>query len=506
MMKRRNLSVSVIIFIAIVVMINLLANRFWLRLDFSEDKQYTLSNATTTLLQSLDKPVTVKAYFSDDLPPDFQRVKNQFQELLIEYNARSNGQVVYEFLSPTDNPEIEKQIIGWGVQPLVIEVREKDQKKQMKAFMGAVIEMNDERDPIPFMQAGTAMEYALSSSIRKVAEPSKPRIGFIQGHGEPAILDLSQTMAALSVQYDVVPYFIAGGTVPGPENYTAMVWVLPSDTIPDSHLAFLDEYLALGGNMLIAFNSVQSDFVNFMGYAMPTKLNSWLLEKGIRVDANFVVDSRCGSVTVQQSQGVFSYASNVSFPYLPMVQGVSGHPISQGLEAVMFEFPSEMTFVGDTNLIFEPLVVTSEKSNAYAAPVVLDVQKQWQDSDFSKSNITIAGALSGNFGGNGFSRLVVIADGDFIVNGPRDAARQLQPDNINLFVNSIDWLADDTGLIELRTRGVYSRPLKQLDENTRLMLKYLNFLLPIFLVVLYGIIRARQRKVLRKKRLNQNFS
>lgn len=505
-MKRRNLSLSVLIFIAIVVMLNLLANRFWLRLDFSEDKQYTLSNATTNLLQKLDKPVTVKAYFSDDLPPDFQRVKIQFQELLIEYNARSKGQVVFEFLSPTNNPEIEKQIIGWGVQPLVIEVREKDKQKQMKAYMGAVVEMNEERDPIPFMQAGTSMEYALSSAIRKVSEPSKPRIGFIQGHGEPSIQDLSQSIAALSVQYDVVPYFIAGGTVPGPDNYKAMVWVLPTDSIADSHLEFLDEYLALGGNMLIAFNSVQSDFVNFMGYVMPTKLSYWLLQKGIRVQSNFVVDSRCGSVTVQQSQGVFSYASNVSFPYLPMVQGLQGHPISQGLEAIMLEFPSEMTYVGDTTMLFEPLVITSEKANAMDAPVVLDFQKQWQDSDFPRSGITVAGALSGSFGDNSLSKMVIIADGDFIVNGPRDAARQLQPDNVNLFVNSIDWLADDTGLIELRTRGVYSRPLKQIGDNTRLMLKYLNFLLPIFLVIVYGVIRAKQRKMRRKKRMNQNFS
>lgn len=505
-MKRSNLSLSVVIFVAIVIMVNLLASRFWLRLDFSEDKQYTLSNATINLLQKIDKPVTVKAYFSDDLPPDFYRVKNQFQELLVEYNARSKGQVVFEFLSPTNNPELEKQIIGWGVQPLVIEVREKDQKKQMKAFMGAVVEMNEERDPIPFMQAGTSMEYALSSAIRKVSEPNKPRIGFIQGHGEPLILELSQSMAALSVQYDVVPYFIAGGTVPGPENYKAMVWVLPADSIPDSHLEFLDQYIAQGGNMLIAFNSVQSDFVNFMGYEMPSKLNYWLLQKGIRVESNFVVDSRCGSVTVQQSQGVFSYASNVSFPYLPMVQGLHGHAISQGLEAIMLEFPSEMTFVGDTTTFFEPLVVTSEKSNTQAAPVVIDFQKQWQDADFPKSNIVLAGALSGSFGENSLSKMVVIADGDFIVNGPRDAARQLQPDNINLFVNSIDWLADDTGLIELRTRGVFSRPIKQLDDTTRLMLKYLNFFLPVLLVVLYGIIRAQQRKMLRKKRMNQNFS
>jgi gliding-associated putative ABC transporter substrate-binding component GldG len=503
--KRRYFSLSLIIVVFILVMINLLAARFWYRFDFSEDKQYTLSSTTINILDKIEKPVTVKAYFSEDLPPDFLRVKNQFKELLVEYAAKSKGKVVFEFINPNKNPEIERQIIGWGVQPVVIEVREKDQQKQMKAYLGAVVEMNEEREPIPFMQAGSAMEYALSSAIKKVAIIDKPRIGFIQGHGEPVLDEYSQSMAALSVQYEIVPYFIAGGTVPGPENYLTMIWVRPTDSIPAAHFQFLDEYLAKGGRLLVAYNAVDGDFVNFMGYDSRSSLSEWLLSKGIEVRPNFVVDQRCGSLTVQQSQGTFSFASNVPFPYLPMVQGSAGHPISQGLEAVMLEFPSEMRYIGDSSYFHQPIIATSQRANTYEAPIVIDVQRSWKDSDFPKSNVMLGMTLSGKFGNDSESRMVVISDGDFIINGPRNSARQLQPDNINLFVNSVDWLSDDTGLIELRTRGVLSRPLNQLEEGTRMFLKYLNFLLPILLVILYGIIRAQQRRIIRKKRMNQNF-
>jgi len=503
--KRRYFSISVLFVVAILVVINLLSDRFWYRFDFSEDKQFTLSTTTINILEKIEKPVTIKAYFSDDLPPDFLRVKNQFKELLIEYAAKSNGKVVFEFINPNSDPEIERQIIGWGVQPVVIEVREKDQQKQIKAYLGAVVEMNEEREPIPFMQAGSAMEYALSSAIRKISILEKPRIGFIQGHGEPVLDEYSQSMAALSVQYEVVPYFIAGGTVPGPENYLTMIWIRPTDSIPASHFLFLDEYLKKGGRLLVAYNAVDGDFINFMGYESRSSLSGWLLTKGVEVKPNFVIDQRCGSLTVQQSQGTFSYASNVPFPYLPMVLGAAGHPISQGLEAVMLEFPSEIQYIGDSTYLAQPIITTSQRANTFQAPVVIDVQRQWQDSDFPKSNLVLGMSLSGNQSTNSDTRMVVISDGDFIINGPRNSARQLQPDNINLFVNAVDWLSDDTGLIELRTRTVLSRPLAQLDENTRSAIKYLNFLLPILLVILYGIIRAQQRRLLRKKRMNQNF-
>ena len=91
------------------------------------------------------------------------------------------------------------------------------------------------------------------------------------------------------------------------------------------------------------------------------------------------------------------------------------------------------------------------------------------------------------------------------MNGEGQQAQQLQPDNVNLLVNSIDWLSDATGLINLRTKGVTSRPLDQIEDGTKAMLKWGNFLLPIILVIIYGIIRMQRRKKLRIKRMEENY-
>lgn len=494
------------IVLGILVMLNLLSARYSWRWDVTQEEQYTLSEATEHLLNTLESPVTVNAYFSDDLPPDFLRARNQFKDLLVEYAARSHGKLVYSFKDPNKSEALEKEVMAQGVRPVMIEVRDKDQKKQQKAYLSAVVGMREDMETIPLLQPGGAMEYALSTAIKKLSSTEKPQLAFIQGHGEPNPSELMQAMAAMQVMYDIQPYHIAGGTVPGPERYPVMLWVRPTDSIPDAHFEFVDEYLSKGGRLLVTYNPVEGDFVNMLAMPSSTEMTEWLATKGMVVSGDVVIDSRCGTITVQQTQGMYTYANNVAFPYLPMLAGIKDHVISGGLESVMLEFPSELTYRGDTTLSFKPILFTSQKSGTQKVPQALDVQKLWSSADYNGSNITLAGSLEGAISGEAYSRMLVIADGNFAINGPREQARQLQPDNVSLFLNSVDWLFDDTGLVGLRTRGAASRPLDPVDANTRLWLKYGNFGLPIVLVIIYGLVRGYRNRIRRRRRERENYT
>ena len=233
MMKSTNLYITLLLVIGIVLVANLISNQFYLRLDFTEDKQYTLSNATKNILKELEDPVTVTAYFSEDLPPDVAKVRRDFQEMLIEYENLSNGMVVYEFLNPNGNEETEMQAMQNGIQPVMINIREKDQMKQQKAFLGALIQMGEQKEIIPFLQPGAAMEYALSTSIKKISVIDKPSVGLIQGHGEPAIYEMQQVYSNLDVLYSFEPVTLTDSTTI-PERYKTLALVRPSDSIPVS--------------------------------------------------------------------------------------------------------------------------------------------------------------------------------------------------------------------------------------------------------------------------------
>ena len=102
--------------------------------------------------------------------------------------------------------------------------------------------------------------------------------------------------------------------------------------------------------------------------------------------------------------------------------------------------------------------------------------------------------------------MVVFSDGDFAVNGEGQNAQQLSEDNVSLMSNAIDWLSDDTGLIELRTKGVSARPIDtSLEDSTKTLLKYLNFLLPIFLIIIYGVFRFQLKRKKRNELMSTDF-
>ncbi|MCB9287053.1 MAG: Gldg family protein [Lewinellaceae bacterium] len=496
--------VSILLITAIIIVANLISQQLFFRLDLTENHQYTLSQATKDILRNLEEPVTVTAYFSENMPPNIEKARRDFQEMLVEYANLSKGYVDYQFINP-DEDEEKQQAAQEGIQPVMITVREKDQAQQQQAFLGAVIQMGNQKETIPFIQPGAAIEYELSTSIKKLAVKDKPSVGLVQGHGEPSQSDLGQVVQSLSILYSVENVDLA--SEPNiPDRFRAIAIVAPSDTIPAEQLSKLDDYLGRGGQLFVALNTVEGDLQNAQGRAISTGLETWLRQKGVEVSGSFIIDAQCGSVQVRQQQGFLTFNTAVQFPYLPVISNFPDHPITQGLEQVVLSFASPVRFVGDSTARFTPIAQTSVKSGIANPPVFFDINKQWSDADFPMSNLTVGGVLEGNLVGNTFSRIVVFGDGDF----PVSRQGRQGGDNISLMVNSIDWLSDDTGLIQLRTKGVASRPIEQeylSDEASgkRTFLKYLNFGLPILLVLIYGFIRVQQQRNRRLRRMQERY-
>jgi hypothetical protein len=209
---------------------------------------------------------------------------------------------------------------------------------------------------------------------------------------------------------------------------------------------------------------------------------------------------------VRQNQGMFVMNTPVKFPYLPVIAKFDKHPITSGIEQVLMPFASPVIVnPPDTSFHYVNLAFTSDKTGLQKPPVYFDVMKNWRREDFPKSSLPVAVAINGKIDGAN-TKMVVFGDGDFAVNGEGQNQMQLQPDNVNLMANAIDWLSDDTGLISLRTKDVTSRPLSpDIEEGTKTFVKYLNFLLPIFLTVIYGVVRYRIRKSKRNKWMSENY-
>ena len=505
MKSNKSIYTYILLIVLVVVFINLIGDRFFMRLDFTADKQYTLSEATKKILGSLKEPVTVTAYFSEELPQQFSQLQRDFREELIEYSNRSKGKVMFEFINPNKDEASEQKAQQEGINPVLINVREKDQVKQQKAYLGAVVHFSDKKEVIPVVQPGSAMEYSLSTSIKKMTAENKPKIGILTGHGETSPNAMVQVMQSLSVLYEAEPVNLDEVSA-NINNYKTLVIINPRDSFPPAHLAKLDEFLSNGKNICLAINRVNGDLQTASGSEVKTGLERWLEGKGVRVNPNFIIDQNCGSVMVNQQQGGMTFQTNMRFPYLPIITKFADHPATKGLTSVMLQFASSIDFSSPGgDVTFTSLATTSEKSGAENPPLTFNINRNWQQQDFPRSGLTVCALVSGKLAGNMPSRMIVISDGDFPTNGEGQQARQLPLDNVNLLVNSIDWLSDDTGLIDLRTKEVASRPIDQMDDGKKALLKYLNFLLPILLILGLGMARYQSRRNLRIRRMNDLY-
>jgi len=193
---------------------------------------------------------------------------------------------------------------------------------------------------------------------------------------------------------------------------------------------------------------------------------------------------------------------------LPEVKNFADHPITSGLEDVSFIFASTVAFAKQTDTQqFTSLVRTSGSADTQSPPISFDIDKQWTPSDFRQRNLTMGGVLEDTSDPAFPKRLVVFGDGDFVINGAGQQAQAQKPDNLSLFANSVDFVSGETGLNELRTKTIMSRPIeKELTDGKRQMIKMANFALPIALIMLYGIVRYSNNRRKRRRWMNEDYS
>lgn len=517
--NRREALLQVLLIAGSLVALTYTAHQFLWRADLTENNRYTLASASTDLARSLDDPVTVTAYFTDDLPARFGRTKEEFRALLQEFRAASGGNVEFTFINPNEGDDAAQGAQQAGVRPVTIDVRERDQMTQKRAYLGAVFQYRDQREVVPFVEPGSALEYTIASTMQKLTRSERPVLGVLQGHGEPGLDAMSQLRDALSGRYDVQT--VTGVDTSGvPPEVDVLLVARPQDELSSRAALAIDQYVMRGGPALFALNRAQANMR--FGQARPntTGLEPLLDAYGLPIRPDLVRDRNASAVRVQQQRGGFNVVNRVRYPYIPQIANFAAHPVSDGLDQAVFRFVSSLdTARADTTAQLTVLARSSQQSARASLPTSIRPQQEWTVNDFSGGGLPVAGLIEGTFGSafadsdtlsvertrSPETTLMVVGDGDFLVNGTGQRQQRLPEGNINLVANGIDYLAGDTGLLSLRTQRVTSRPLMQLTPTTQALLKYTNVLLPLLLVVGYGLVRYRRNRARRRRRKEQGL-
>lgn len=505
--------IQVALLIGIIILVNVLVSSFFWQMDFTDDQIYTLSKPSEQIAQSIKEPVTVTAYFSDQLPPQLKRVRDLFKSFLEEFSSYSHGNIEYKFVNPGSNPEAEQQAQQNGVQPVLLDVRQRDQVSQKKVYLGAVFQYQGHSQTLPVIRPGAGLEFDIASTIRKLTVNKKPKIGLLQGSGEPSQRDLGDLMKELNQEYNVIN---VGGldTAQVSPDIKVLLIIHPTQKVSSHALQAIDQYIMAGGKVVFAIDRVRVDLQRGMADDLDTGIEKLLTDYHIPVKENLVRDANSSSINVRRQSGGFSFINQVQYPYIPDITHFAANPITKGLESVTLPFASSIdTSKVDSLQHVVVLAHTSTQSGTSSGYYNIDPFQKWSRDDFVDSNLPVAVLVKGTFPSayaksdsvhlrlkkSVATSMVVIGDGNFIDNNGVLGQQQLPDDNINLMVNSVDWLADDTGLMALRTKGITDRPLAVIADSTKTVLKYINVFLPIIIVIGYGGFRYQRKKARRRR-------
>ena len=491
---KKNLIYNPTYLILSLIAVNIISYFLFIRIDLTSNKKYSLSPVSKTMIKKIDKDITVTLFMSEGLTPDKIKLGREFKHLLKEYKTISNKTFTINTIVP-NNSEKEALAEQLGIEPIAQEIAERDMVKIQKVYFGAVIQIGNKKEAINILPT-TAFEYEVTRRLKEACDTTKPTIGFLRGHNEMLRQKTQLIEHELSHSAKIESMHIDQFT--DLNDYKVICIMGPKESFSKEELIRLNQYLEQGGRLYIALNHAvgQISYSQNNGFINRVGLEDMLEDFGLKINYDFVVDNYCGRILVTQGQGFFQLQSDRHFPYIPIIQNFSSHVITKGHNAMLLQYASSITNVKTTSAYtFTPLAKSSSISGVQKVPVFFDIYKTWtRKHDFNQPYNTVAALLSNE---DNNSAIVVITDADFMEDKFFDP---FYISNINFAVNSIEWLADDSGLIKLRNKYIENQSLKVVSDSYRRFLKYLNFFLPILLILLIGLYQYREYKIKRLRR------
>jgi gliding-associated putative ABC transporter substrate-binding component GldG len=483
---------------AILIVVNLIGLNWFGRLDLTDDRVYSLSDASIDLVESLDDPVTVKAFFTRDLPAPYSSNRRFLKDKLDEYRAFGGNRFQYEFIDPAETDDGRADAERFRIPPVQIQVVENDNLQIKNAYMGLAIQYEDQREVIPVVQELSNLEYDITTAIRRMKRDELPVIGFLQGHGEPDPEETMKTwMEALRRNSDPNTVSIVGGRIdPQPD---ALLVVAPTDTIPDDHLVAIDAFVQQGGRAAFLVNRVEADLQRGFGTPLSVGLERLLDSYGIRIAQDLVMDAQNSRVNAQRQAGFFTVVEAIEYPFFPIATSFSDNVMVRRLNDLRFFFVSSIdTSATPASVSVEPLAFSTEASALQTGFFMLQPQAV-QAQNLNDGPFVLAAAYSGSFpspfaeGSQSVdTRIIAIGDADLL----NESLAGPIPSSIEFGLNMVDWLVLDEDILAIRSKKIDPRPLDPVEDRTKPLVKYFTMLFPPFLVVLLGVMRWRRRRLI----------
>jgi gliding-associated putative ABC transporter substrate-binding component GldG len=479
-LRKLNKYLSVIIIIAILICINLVSYQLSFRIDLSENKDFSISKASKEAIKNLDDIVNIKVYFSDNLPARFITLKQEIGDILNEYENYSNKKIKVNYLDPNELEE--RDLYMLGIPALQFNVLEKDKYQVVKGYLGMSIEYGDKKEIIPIVESTKSFEYRLTLAIKKVISEEMASIAFYaEETGEYSTileeLEKIYSVSEVDLRSEDVSFNFAD----------VLILAEVKEDLGEDILKKIDEFIIKGGSLLLMSDGVLVE-QGLSSSVNQSDLYELLENYGIKINNDLVVDERSGIASF--NTGFFNVS--VNYPFWPKIKKTGfNQNISavSGLETIVLPWVSSLSKVEGKNIIMTDLVNSSSKSWTEKDNLDLNPQRQFLNTVYKPS--VLAAIYEGEFKSfygeekNEKGKVIVVADSEF----SRDNFINQHPDNLIFFQNLVDSLGLDEDLINIRSKGISERPIKELDDGWKTAIRYLNVFGITVLTIGFGVAR-----------------
>ncbi len=536
MKKINNASILNIIFlIGILVMVNALGIRYFMRADLTSSKMYSLSPASKDVVASIEDKLLIKAYFSPNIPGQYGDVERYLRDMLEDYRAFSQGHLEYQFIDPGSEEALEQEAQSFRIPPMQVQAVAKDQMEIVRVYLGVVFIYGDKKETIPSVTSIANLEYEITSLIYRLTNPDQPILGIASTGSQQEEATMQMLYESLGRMYDVRPVSLDNPVDPA---YDGILVLAPRQPFTDWQLFNLDQFIMNGGKVGMFMNFYRASLQNQQAVPYNLNVNDFLHNYGLGLGEDMVIDTQANMVEVSSRQGFFNVRQPVRFPFLPIVNTLNEeNVITRQLQAVATIFPSSVdtTFAVEKGYDVEVLMYTSAMSGRRSGPYVfMNPQQPMTREDFQESHIPLAAVVSGIFtsafaesgpppkpvsappaaGENqtapaepqfeeydgpfkteadSENRLLLVGDGNMVLD--RYAQR---PEDITFVQNSADWLLQSSDLISIRSKQIPMKPLTwnggPVPDALRNLTKWANRIGPVVLVIILGIVLWQIRR------------
>ena len=541
--------------IFVLVVLNVLGSLFFHRFDLTKDKRYTLSETSLQIVKQVKNPLSIKIYMQGDLPADFRRLQQETKQLLEEFQAY-NSNIVFEFVNPMENEDesmdLVKSLYQKGLTPINLTVDDKGKQSQAMVFPWAIAVYNNKEVNIPLLKnrmgASTTqkvigsiqhLEYSIADAINKITKDKQKKVAIIKGNGEINEIHIAKMLMQIRESYYIGPFTLDSvsknptGSLDALKKYDLAIIAKPTQTFSDEEKQVLDQFIMNGGKTLWLIDQVAADIDSLynqsgatLAYPRDLNLNDMFFKYGFRINPDLVKDEQGSPIKLATGeQGTATQYQDFVWKFAPLVASQGTHPIVKNLGGVRFDFASPIDTLKN-GIKKTVLLQSSPYSKKIGTPAEINlniVSEETSPKDYiGKGNLPLSVLLEGSFHSafenrvlpfkdNSFqskgkpAKMIVIADGDLARNqldknglpvelGYDQRSGNLY-DNKDFMMNCINYLLDDTGLINIRSKDL-DLPLldkEKVYENYS-QTQLITIGLPILILLVFGLVFTYLRK------------